>query len=707
MSKNSNNHFFNRELSWLEFNQRVLELAKDPSVPVLDRLKFLAISASNLDEFFMVRVGGLTMLVKENIQKRDAAGLTPRQQLTCISYRVQKMISDQEAIFNQCILSELEKNGIKRVEASQLNDTQLKHCRYVFDNELFPVLSPVSLSNARPFPLLANRTLYFFIQLKKNQHQDSQPRFALLPVSKGINRFITLPAKSGYQFILVEDCIAQFIDHFFSGDTVENVSLFRITRNADMSIQEDLASDLLSQMEAVIDARKRSTCIRLEIQSIMPSAVLRYLKKMLTVSSTAIFKINSTFDFSSFIALSSLNGFGKLKYTPWPPQHTVILDKEKSLFSVLAQHDILLNHPYESFDPVVRFVQEAAQDSDVIAIKQTLYRTSNQSTIIKALKRAAENGKSVTALVELKARFDEARNIEWARQLEDSGVQVIYGIKGLKTHAKICIVIRREPQGIRRYIHFGTGNYNENTAKLYSDISYMTADEDLGFDASAFFNIITGYSRPQQYRKMEAAPIGLRDKILELIDAEIRLKKEGYKSRIMVKINSLVDKHIIEALYQASKTGIPVDLNVRGICCLRPGVPGLSETITVKSIVDRFLEHSRILYFYHGGQERVFISSADWMPRNLDKRIEHLVPVIDPSCKQKVVSILETYIEDTENSWQLQPDGTYKRIRDMQNTDKKMQSQYVLYQKVCDSVETAKKQQPIVFEPLWSPKNQQ
>jgi len=416
-----------------------------------------------------------------------------------------------------------------------------------------------------------------------------------------------------------------------------------------------------------------------------------------------MYEIIGPHDFSSFMTLSNIHEFDHLKYAAWRPQPSPNIPKDKSIFANIAQHDIVLYHPYESFEPVTRLLTEASDDPEVIAIKQTLYRTSKSSPIITALKRAAERGKAVTVLVELKARFDEQQNIEWARQLEDAGAQVIYGIKGLKTHAKICIIIRRESQGIRRYLHFGTGNYNEKTATLYSDISYMTVDEDLGYDASSFFNIITGYSRPQKYRKMESAPLGLRNKILSLIKQEIQRKKDGQKAYIIAKINSLADPAIIKALYKASQAGIPIDLNIRGICCLRPGIKGLSKTITVKSIVDRFLEHSRIFYFYHGGEERVLISSADWMPRNLDKRIEQLVPVDDTRCKNKIIAILKTHMADTVNAWLLQPDGTYQRIHKKKGK-KRIRSQEILYKNICTIISDIKKNQPIVFEPYWSPK---
>lgn len=704
-SRKKTSTFFNRELSWLEFNQRVLECSADPSVPVLERLKFLSITASNLDEFFMVRVGGLHMLFKEGIRKTDSAGMTPLQQLTLISYRVQKMINEQYHNYTDSIIPELEENEIVFVSPLDLNATQLKRCEDFFESEIFPVLSPVSLSDDRPFPLTTNKMLYFLLRTKDKNNTSSKQQYTLLRIPRNLNRFITLPSVKGLKVILLEDCIALFMHRFLPGMEIKESVLFRINRNADLKVDDDLAPDLMAQMETIIDARNRSDCIRLEITEGASRRAVNFLQKKLGVSSMGIYKIKGPLDYAAFMPFATMHGFDHLQYKEWKPQLSPLVPKDKSIFSCISRKDLCLYHPYESFEPVLRFLSEAADDPDVIAIKQTLYRTSGSSPIITALKRAAENGKSVTVLVELKARFDEERNIEWAKQLEDEGVHVIYGIKKLKTHAKICIIVRREPQGIRRYIHFGTGNYNEKTATLYGDISYMTADEDLGFDASSFFNVITGYSRPQKYRKMESAPLGLRDKIIEMIEGEIERKKEGNKTFIMAKLNSLDDTKIIKALYKASQAGIPIDLNVRGICCLKPGIKGKSENITVKSIVDRFLEHSRIFYFFHGGVEPVYISSADWMPRNLDKRIEQLVPVDDPASKKRIISFLKTHMADTVNAWILQPDGTYIRIVE-EDKKKRIRSQEAIYRSICKVIKSVQKNQPVVFEPFRSPKTE-
>ena len=476
----------------------------------------------------------------------------------------------------------------------------------------------------------------------------------------------------------------------------------RITRNADMSVQEDQAFDLLSEMESVLEARTRSDCVRLEIEAAVSPATSKFLQTIFGVDDLGTYSVPGPVDLSVLMNLGSLSGFDKLKYKPWPPRQNPRFIKGKSIFETIRAGNILLYHPYDSFDPVQQFVDEAADDPDVVAIKQVLYRTSKNSPIVAALARAAEKGKYVTALVELKARFDEERNIEWARELENAGVQVIYGIKGLKTHCKICIVLRKEPQGLRRYMHFGTGNYNEITARLYSDVSYLTCDEDYGIDASAFFNTITGCSQPCPYRKIEAAPHGLRNKLISLIEAETERSRQGHKARIMAKMNALVDVHIIKALYAASQAGVKIRLNVRGICCLRPGIKGLSENIRVISIVDRFLEHARIFYFLNGGDEQVFISSADWMPRNLDRRVELLIPVEDASSRQRLVQILETHLADTVNGWQLKSDGRYERLA-APGKKKPVRSQEEIYLQVCAMTEESRRQQRIMFEPLRPP----
>lgn len=654
--------FLNRELSWLEFNQRVLDEATDEGLPLLERLKFLAITSSNLDEFFMVRVGGLRMLRERRSTKRDPAGMTPIQQLKCISQRARQMVADQY----RCLLDQLEPGlaqaGIERVAPENLTEHQLAVVQKIFDSEVFPVYTPMAVHPDDEFPLLINKSLTMCVRLAPAEGEET-PRFALLPFGAAPLRIFRLPADEGYRYILLEDVVRLFIRQFFPGETVLDAVPFRLTRNADMSVREDKAADLLLEMEEVLDARKESDCVRLEVAESCSKPTLEFLTSALGVDEDFVFPARGPLDLSAWMSLSVIAGFEELKYASWPPRTSPDVDPTESMFDLIQRKDILLSMPYESFEPVVRLIEQAAEDPSVLAIKIILYRTSRNSPIVAALQRASESGKHVTALVELKARFDEARNIGWAKSLEQAGVQVIYGVKGLKTHAKVCIIIRRETHGIQRYVHFATGNYNEVTAKLYCDVGLLTCDEELAADATSFFNAITGYSVPQQYRKIAAAPYSLRDKLLELIDGEIDRRKRGQRAHIMAQVNSLSDPKLIQALYRASKAGVRVDLNVRGICCLRPGVPDLSEHIRVVSILDRYLEHSRIIYFYHGGAELVFISSADWMLRNLDKRVELLVPIEDLASRQRLIAVLKSYARDNVKGRKLLADGTYQRRR--------------------------------------------
>jgi polyphosphate kinase len=689
---------FNRELSWLEFNQHVLDEALDPTVPLQERLNFLSITGSNLDEFFMVRVGGLQILEQQGIDKADHSGMTPSQQLQAISQRVQKMMADQYRCYQGQLEPRLSEAGIRRLRLADLSESQKGRVGHIFDQEVFPVVTPMGIDPRQRMPLLRNLGLNVAVRLKSTAQRPAQ-RFAIVPLGSRPNRFVRVPAEQGYSYLLLEDLISMFIERFFPGETVVEQQVFRITRNADMSVREDQAADLLSQMKEVLDARKQSNCVRLEIDQRASKRLLNFLTRILKVSSRDVLPTPGPMDLSAFRTLAALDGFPSLRYEPWPPVASPYIDRKNGIFQELRDRSILLYHPYDSFEPVVRLVQEAAVDADVLAIKQILYRTSRNSPIIEALRKAAENGKYVTAVVELKARFDEARNIEWAQELEQAGVQVIYGVRGLKTHAKLCIVVRREPQGIVRYLHFGTGNYNETTARLYSDASYFSCDPDLANDASTFFNAITGYSQPQQLLKLDAAPVGLRARFLELIQSEIERKSQGQKALIMAKMNSLVDPQLIGALYQASKQGVRVLLNVRGICCLRPGVKRLSENISVVSIVDRFLEHSRIYYFYQGGEEKVFLSSADLMPRNLDRRIELLVPVEDAASRKRLISILDTYFKDNVKGRRLLPGGNYERVT-VAPAKKPVRSQELLYQRAVYEAKQSQLASRTVFQPL-------
>ncbi|MFZ2642552.1 MAG: polyphosphate kinase 1 [Verrucomicrobiia bacterium] len=697
MSKNDS-QMLNRELSWLEFNSRVLEEARDATVPLLERLKFLAISSSNLDEFFMVRVGGLQQLLEEGRSAFDPDGLTTEQQLAEIRRRTERLVADQY----QCLLKELDPElavaGIQRFRIESLNPEQLAHVERIFTHDLYPLISPIAVKMLAAFPLLPGLRLNLLVRLEPDKESPQTPRFAVLHLPRTLARFIAVPDPAKYTCIPVEEMVAAFVARFFPGETVVECMPFRITRNADLSVREDQAGDLLGHMREVLDARKRSNCVRLETDERISDAALAFLRQALRITFEQIYKVPGPIDLSAFWALVKLPGFDKFKDKAWPPQASPGVPPDATMFDIIARKDVLLFHPFQSFEPVVRFIEQAADDPDVLAIKQILYRTNEQSRIVAALARAAGRGKLVTALVELKARFDEARNIEWAEALEHAGVQVIYGLKRLKVHAKVCIVVRRESTGIRRYVHFGTGNYNEVTARIYSDVGLMTCDEDLAADATAFFNAITGYSQPIQYRKIEAAPHGLRAKLIEMIESETERSKQGQKAHIIAKLNALVHRDVIEALCRASQAGVKIDLNIRGVCCLRPGVAGLSENITVISILDRFLEHSRIVYFHHGGEERVFISSADWMPRNLDRRVELLVPVEDSECRSSLISILKTCMKDTVKARRLLPDGSYERVKPARR-GKLLRSQELFYRQACELAQQAQKNRYMMFEP--------
>lgn len=689
--------YLNRELSWLEFNQRVLDEAADPDVPLLERLKFLAITASNLDEFFMVRVGGLRLLINEGSTKPDPSGLTPRQQLAAVRQRVRDLCACQERLYREELEPALAEAGIGRVGPAIREGEQSHFLSRVFDAEVGLVVTPAAVHEPDRFPLVANLGLHLAVRLRPEAGDPKRrPRYAVVPLGGPLPRILPLPTEAGHGYVLVEDLVRAFADRLFPGERIAEAVAFRVTRNAGMSVDEDGAFDLLAEMEGVLDARTFSACIRLEVEASASKLMTRFLSRALAVTPEDIYPTRAPLGLGDFMELAGIEAQEALRYPGMPPVAPATVDASQPMFPQIAKRDILLCHPFESFEPVLRFLREAAADPDVLAIKQVLYRTSKNSPVIEALRAAAAAGKYVTALVEIKARFDEARNIDWARRLEMDGVQVIYGVKGLKTHAKICLVVRREPRGIVRYLHFGTGNYNERTAKLYSDISLMTCDEDLGSDASVFFNAVAGYSTPQAFRRLAVAPVGLRERLVELIDAEAERRRQGQKARIDAKMNSLVDTEVIEALYRASRAGVKIRLNVRGICCLRPGVKGLSENIEVVSIVDRFLEHARIMVFHHGGDGLVFISSADWMPRNLRGRVELLVPVDDHDCRRKLVAILDTYFRDNCKARRLLPDGGYEPVTAGRTP---CRAQYALHDMAAKTVLAERRRRKNVFEP--------
>ncbi len=694
--------FINRELSWLEFNQRVLDEAACVDVPLMDRLFFLTITASNLDEFFMVRVGGLELTRLAGVRKRDIAGMTPVQQLTKISARVERMVADQYALYRDVILPELAHAGLALVTYGSLAADERAQARGTFTDEILPVLTPMFLDRDGPVPLLQNFDLYVAAELA-SEADEAGNDYAAVPVGRNLARLWPIVGReAGHAFMLIEDLVIQHIGDLFPGRDVLSAVPFRITRNADMAVEEDFADDLSREMETVLQQRRTSACVRLEIGTISSRSLVSFLRDLLDVPKTGVMRVEGPVDLTGLRPLVELEGYADLHASSWPPQPSADIDPKASLFAQIERRDILLSLPFESFDPIVRLVTEAADDPDVLAIKQILYRTSPGSPIIMALRKAAENGKYVTVVVELKARFDEARNIAWARELEAAGVQVVYGVKHLKTHGKICMVVRREREGVVRYVHFGTGNYNDKTARLYTDVGLLTRDPGLGADASSFFNAICGRSEPRPYRWLEQAPLRLRDRLLELIADETARAKQGQRARIMAKMNSLADPALIEALYKASRAGVEVLLNVRGICCLRPGVTGFSGNIRVVSIVDRFLEHSRIFHFHHGGARLTFISSADWMPRNLDKRVELLVPVRDKACKRKLLSILKACFADNVKARNILSDGGYGPVSH-EKPRSASRCQEVLYRAAREARQQAERDRLTSFEPHLPP----
>ncbi|MDF7800731.1 polyphosphate kinase 1 [Pontiellaceae bacterium B1224] len=692
MAAKNTPHYFNRELSWLEFNQRVLEEAKDPKNPMLERLKFLAITASNLDEFFMVRVGGLYMARKAGRRKKDPAGFTPLAQLNDIYARSHNMIKELHDCFNDVVSPALNQGKIRHAQIDALTAEQESVLFDLFREELYPVITPIALHSGKKIPNLQNLGLNVLVRLHKKTAKDQESCYAVMSMERAGSRIIQLPADSGYEYVLREEVVRKYAADWFPGFDVKECALFRITRNADFAVQEDEAPDLMRGMEDVLEERKTGDCIRLEVEAGISKGLLKFLCSSLPVNEQAVYPIKGVLNMKDFMSLAFIEGYDELKTEAWPPQASPDVVPNELMFDQIARKDLLFYHPYETFGPVIRFIEEAAADADTMAIKMVLYRTSSDSAIISALKRAAENGINVTVLMELKARFDEARNIGWARDLEQCGVQVIYGVKGYKTHAKICMVVRRERTGITRYCHFGTGNYNESTAKLYGDISYMTCNPDLGNDASGFFNALCGYAQPRDFNLISMAPINMRDKLMELIDFEIERAKKGKKALVNVKVNSLVDVELSEKLYEAAEAGVKIHLNIRGICCLKP-----RSNIEVTSIIDRYLEHARIIHFHHGGKSRVFIASADWMPRNLDKRLELMIPVEDAECRDRLIAMLNIHLEDNRSSWLLKPNGTYERV--VKHGANEIRSQEVLYQQACDAYAAAEKNRRTRFEP--------
>lgn len=659
-------YFVNRELSWLKFDDRVLSEARDKSIPLFERLKFLSITSSNLDEFFMVRVASLKDQVHAGYEKPDLAGLPPKEQLIRISQETHELVQVQYNVFNRSILPALEKAGLHLItEHESLSDEQKEYVDRYFEDNVYPVLTPMAMDSSRPFPLIRNKTLNIGALISKKDKKKGKEVlvFATVQVPSVLPRVIEIPSgkEEKKTVILLEEIIERNIDKLFLSYDVVCAHPYRIMRNADLTIDEDEAEDLLVEIQKQLKKRQWGEVIRLEVEEKMDERLLKILKTEFDIKNEDIFLIGGPLDLTMLMKVYGLEGFNKYKTEKYVPAPVPAFQNDKDIFQVIREGDVFLHHPYMSFDPVVNFVRQAAKDPDVLAIKQTLYRVSGNSPIIAALAQAAENGKQVSVLVELKARFDEENNIVWAKMLEKAGCHVIYGLVGLKTHSKITLVVRREDTGIRRYVHLATGNYNDSTAKLYTDCGIFTCDERFGEDATAVFNMLSGYSEPKRWNKLIVAPIWMKDRFLKLIEREAENAKKGMPAHIVAKMNSLCDPVIIEALYYASSCGVHIDLLVRGICCLRVGIPEVSENIHVRSIVGDFLEHSRIFYFFNAGSEEVYMGSADWMPRNLDRRVEIVFPVEDEKIKKEAIHILELEFKDNVKAHILQPDGTYTK----------------------------------------------
>lgn len=658
-------YYENRELSWIKFNQRVLNEARDKSIPLLERLKFVSITSSNLDEFFMVRVASLKDMVHAGYKKTDFAGMTAQEQLDAINKDTRALVEMQYSTYNRSLLPQLHNQGIQIIGAHEdLTSKQAEYVDHYFQENVYPVLTPMAVDASRPFPLIRNKSLNIAALLAKKEGKKGETEFATVQVPSVLPRIVQIPSGEDgvITFLLLEQIIERNIHQLFLNYHVLCAYPYRIMRNADLTIDEDEAEDLLQEIQKQLKKRQWGEVIRLEVEEKIDKRLLNILKEDLHIAQEDIYKIGGPLDLTFLMKMYGIEGKDELRYPPYKPQQVPQISPGQDIFATIRKGDILLHHPYQTFDPVVNFIRQAAVDPDVLAIKQTLYRVSGNSPIIASLAQAAENGKQVSVLVELKARFDEENNIVWAQKLEKAGCHVIYGLVGLKTHSKIALVVRREEDGIRRYVHLGTGNYNDSTAKLYTDLGMFTCSEAIGEDATAVFNMLSGYSEPLSWNKLVVAPIWLRKRFLKLIKREEKHAQAGKEAFIKAKMNSLCDRDIIAALYEASAAGVKIDLVVRGICCLKTGIPGVSENITVRSIVGNFLEHSRIFWFHNDGQEEIYMGSADWMPRNLDRRVEIIFPVEDETLMGQVRHILETQLADNTKANILQPSGKYEKI---------------------------------------------
>lgn len=686
-------YFYNRELSWLKFNLRVLKEAMVKDTPLLERLKFIAISASNLDEFFMVRVAGLWSNFDSGVEKRDASGMSVHEQLVAISQAAHEQVRTQTKSLI-ALMAEMDAVKLHFRRVKDLSELGKDWLEEYYREVVFPVLTPMAVDASRPFPFLANKTLNLAVELIK---ADGEHSMGLIQVPSVLDRIVEVEPEGKRTFVFLEDIIASHCHDLFKGCHILDMVSFRVTRDSDLDLEEDDSVDLMKEVEESLRKRKRGAAVRLEIFKTNNNRIKRFLEENLDVTEMEVYEINGPLDPTCFFKFIGMKGMWPWLYEPFVPQRPLELPDDSDLFAAIRENDILLHHPYESFDPVVKLVSDAADDPQVLAIKQTLYRVSGNSPIVAALARAAENGKQVTVLVELKARFDEENNILWARRLEKAGCHVIYGLVGLKTHAKIILIVRKEDNGIKRYLHLGTGNYNDSTAKLYTDLGLMTANDEFGSDASAFFNLLSGYSEPPVWNKLVMAPLGLREKIYALIDNEIAMVRSGREGHIIAKMNSLIDQPVIQKLYEASAAGVHIDLIVRGICGLRTGIEGISDNITVRSIVGRQLEHSRIFWFANGGEEQLYLSSADWMPRNLNDRVELFFPVETEEHIHRIKALLDLYLRDNVGAHMMQSNGTYRRVR---NKLEPVSAQSTLYEMAqlavtADKLPMEKRLQPV------------
>ncbi len=689
--------YLNRELSWIEFNQRVLNEALREDLPLLERVKFLAITASNLDEFFQVRIGGLMLMRRSGRKTPDASGMTPTRNLISLRHRILKMCADQYSLLTATLVPAMEKAGILPLHPHQLTVLQSGQVEAAFEDLIFPLLTPLAVDAEGAPPIVP--ALQITVACRLLDPETQVTRHALIPIPEALGRRVNVTVEGERQaFVLIEDLVASQAGRLFPGETVVSTTAFRVTRNGDIAIQEEDAIDLAGEMEDVLTARRFADTVRLELRSDAPRDLVRTIKRVTSVSPQEVYRVDGPPGLASFMELAFLPGFDHLRDVDWPAQSSPAIAPGASMFETIASNDVLLFHPYESFEPVLRLIEEAAEDPDVIAIKQVLYRTARKSRIIDALIKAAENGKQVTALVELKARFDEARNLDRADELQRAGAQIVYGVKGLKTHAKICLIVRRESGHLRRYVHLGTGNYNETTSRLYTDLSYLTCKPEYGNDASLFFNAVTGRSKLLRFQRFVPAPTAMKPTLLDLIAGEAERAKQGLPAKIIGKVNSLQDPDIIAALYKASQAGVDIKLNIRGICCLKPGDPKYSKNIEVISVIDRFLEHARLFYFHQGGSSEVYIASADWMTRNLEKRVELMIPIEEPALKRRLVRILEAFFQDNTQASRLLPDGSSQRIVRTKG-QKAFRVQDHFYQQARKTAKAREHERAMTFEP--------